>query len=110
MVVSAGADSGGSRSAAASSSTARSRRSSRHGLKAALASSATGLSSTKKIAMIGYSGGAIATEWAAELAPTYAPAVNSKLVGATMGGFLVDPAHNLHNVDRTARASNPATP
>jgi Secretory lipase len=60
------------------------------GLKAALASSATGLSSTKKIAMIGYSGGAIATEWAAELAASYAPTVNSKLVGATMGGVLVD--------------------
>src|ERR1700761_7285611 len=69
------------------------------GLKAALASSATGLSSTKKIALIGYSGGAIATEWAAELAPSYAPTVNSKLVGATMGGVLVDPAHNLHYVD-----------
>jgi hypothetical protein len=69
------------------------------GLRAALASPATGLSSTKKIAMIGYSGGAIATEWAAELAPSYAPSVNSKLVGATMGGVLVDPAHNLHYVD-----------
>ena len=68
-------------------------------LRAAIASPATGLSSTKKIAMIGYSGGAIATEWAAELAPTYAPTVNSKLVGATMGGVLVDPAHNLHYVD-----------
>jgi Secretory lipase len=68
-------------------------------LKAAIASPATGLASTKKIAMIGYSGGAIATEWAAELAPTYAPQVNSKLVGATMGGVLVDPAHNLHYVD-----------
>jgi hypothetical protein len=68
-------------------------------LRAAIASPATGLSSTKKIAMIGYSGGAIATEWAAELAPTYAPTINSKLVGATMGGVLVDPAHNLHYVD-----------
>jgi len=68
-------------------------------LKAAIASPATGLASTKKIAMIGYSGGAIATEWAAELAPTYAPTINSKLVGATMGGVLVDPAHNLHYVD-----------
>ena len=68
-------------------------------LKAAIASPATGLSATKKIAMIGYSGGAIATEWAAELAPTYAPTINSKLVGATMGGVLVDPAHNLHYVD-----------
>ncbi len=68
-------------------------------LKAAIASPATGLSQAKKIAMIGYSGGAIATEWAAELAPTYAPQINSKLVGATMGGVLVDPAHNLHYVD-----------
>jgi hypothetical protein len=68
-------------------------------LRAALASPATGLASTKKIGLIGYSGGAIATEWAAELAPTYAPTVNSKLVGAAMGGVLVDPAHNLHYVE-----------
>ena len=52
-----------------------------------------------KIGLIGYSGGAIATEWAAELAPTYAPDVNQKLVGAAIGGVLVDPAHNLHYVD-----------
>ncbi|HVX33166.1 MAG TPA: lipase family protein, partial [Solirubrobacterales bacterium] len=68
-------------------------------LRAALASPATGLSSTRKIGLIGYSGGAIATEWAAELAPTYAPDVNAKLVGAAMGGVLVDPAHNLHYVE-----------
>jgi hypothetical protein len=69
------------------------------GLRASLSSSATGLSSTKKIGLIGYSGGAIATEWAAELAPSYAPTINSKLVGAAMGGVLVDPAHNLHYVE-----------
>jgi hypothetical protein len=68
-------------------------------LRAALASPATGLAATKKIGLIGYSGGAIATEWAAELAPTYAPDVNSKLVGAALGGVLVDPAHNLHYVE-----------
>jgi hypothetical protein len=68
-------------------------------LRAALAAPATGLSSTRKIGLIGYSGGAIATEWAAELAPTYAPEVNAKLVGAAMGGVLVDPAHNLHYVE-----------
>ncbi len=68
-------------------------------LRAALAAPATGLASTKKIGLIGYSGGAIATEWAAELAPTYAPDVNAKLVGAAMGGVLVDPAHNLHYVE-----------
>ena len=69
------------------------------GLRAALASPTTGLAATQKIGLIGYSGGAIATEWAAELAPTYAPDVNAKLVGAAMGGVLVDPAHNLHYVE-----------
>jgi hypothetical protein len=68
-------------------------------LRAALAAPATGLAGAKKIGLIGYSGGAIATEWAAELAPTYAPEVNAKLVGAAMGGVLVDPAHNLHYVE-----------
>jgi hypothetical protein len=48
---------------------------------------------------MGYSGGAIATDWAAALAPGYAPDVNSKLVGFTEGGLLVDPAHNLKYVD-----------
>jgi hypothetical protein len=68
-------------------------------LRAALASPATGLGAARKIGLIGYSGGAIATEWAAELAPSYAPDVNAKLVGAAMGGVLVDPAHNLHYVE-----------
>jgi hypothetical protein len=65
-------------------------------LRAALSSPATGLGAVSKIGLIGYSGGAIATEWAAELAPTYAPDINQRLVGAAMGGVLVDPAHNLH--------------
>jgi len=67
-------------------------------LRAALRSPATGLAGSKKIALIGYSGGAIATEWAAELAPSYAPDVNRRLVGASFGGVLVEPAHNLHYV------------
>ena len=68
-------------------------------LRAALSSPATGLTGARKIGLIGYSGGAIATEWAAELAPSYAPDVNSRIVGAAMGGVLVDPVHNLHYVD-----------
>ena len=51
--------------------------------------------------MLGYSGGVIATEWAAELAPTYAPDVNARMIGAPMGGVLVDPAHNLHYIGNT---------
>ena len=69
------------------------------GLRAALASPATSLAGAQKIGLIGYSGGAIATEWAAELAPTYAPDINARLVGASFGGVLADPAHNLHYVD-----------
>ena len=54
-----------------------------------------------RVAMLGYSGGAIATEWAAELAPTYASDVNARMIGAAIGGVLVDPAHNLHYVEGT---------
>lgn len=68
-------------------------------IRAALESPATGLSGTHKIGLIGYSGGAIATEWAAQLAPSYAPELDSKIVGAAFGGTLVDPAHNLHYVE-----------
>jgi hypothetical protein len=68
-------------------------------LRASLASPATGLAGAGKIGLIGYSGGAIATEWAAELASSYAPDVNARLVGAAFGGTLVDPAHNLHYVE-----------
>jgi hypothetical protein len=64
-------------------------------LRAAIASPFTGLAGSKKVGLVGYSGGAIATEWAAELAPKYAPDVNQRLVGAAFGGTLVDPAHNL---------------
>ncbi len=65
------------------------------------ASSTVGLPNDARVAMLGYSGGAIATEWAAELAPAYAPDVNARMIGAAMGGLLVDPAHNLHYVEGT---------
>jgi hypothetical protein len=68
-------------------------------LRAALSSPATGLTAGTKIGLAGYSGGAIATEWAAQLAPTYAPEINSNIVGAAMGGVLVEPAHNLRYVE-----------
>ena len=75
-------------------------------LRAALSSSATGLSKTTKIALAGYSGGAIATEWAAQQAPTYAPEINVNLVGASFGGVLVDPAHNLKYVEGSSSWSS----
>jgi pimeloyl-ACP methyl ester carboxylesterase len=45
------------------------------------------------VGMVGYSGGSIATEWASELAPSYAARLH--LIGAASGGVPVDFAHNL---------------
>ena len=65
-------------------------------LRAVLAVPKTGVpSATAKIGLLGYSGGAIATNWAATLAPIYAPDINERLVGAAEGGVLVNPASNL---------------
>jgi hypothetical protein len=69
------------------------------GIRAALNSTATNVSSSAKVALIGYSGGAIATSWGAQEAPSYAPDVERRLVGASMGGLLVDPDHNLHYIE-----------
>jgi hypothetical protein len=69
------------------------------GLRAAAGSPATGTDASTPVGLIGYSGGAIATEWAAELAPSYAPDVDHRIVGAAMGGVLADPAHNVHYID-----------
>ncbi|MFI6472713.1 lipase family protein [Streptomyces sp. NPDC050516] len=59
----------------------------------------TGMNADTRVGLMGYSGGAIATGWAAALAPAYAPDVNKRLVGFAEGGLLVDPAHNLKYVD-----------
>jgi len=48
-----------------------------------------GLSSSTRWGLDGYSGGANATGWAAQLQPTYAPALH--LVGVAMGGTPADP-------------------
>ncbi|MEU8779290.1 lipase family protein [Streptomyces sp. NPDC048606] len=68
-------------------------------IRAATRSAQTRLHSDTAFGLIGYSGGAIATNWAAALAPGYAPDVNRRLVGYAEGGLLVDPAHNLTYVD-----------
>ena len=70
-------------------------------IRAAFNASAVETASDANVALLGYSGGAIASEWAAELAPTYAPDVNARLIGAAIGGVLVHPAHNLHYVENT---------
>ncbi len=49
------------------------------------------------VAMLGYSGGAVATEFASELAPTYAPHLD--IVGVAEGGIPVDLFHELAYID-----------
>ena len=68
-------------------------------IRAAFNSPLIGLNSDAKVVMLGYSGGAIATEWAAELAPSYAPELSQNLIGAAFGGTLVSPEHNLPYVE-----------
>lgn len=68
-------------------------------IRAATNSALTGVNAQTKFGLMGYSGGAIATNWAAALAPGYAPDVNRNLVGFAEGGLLVDPAHNLRYVN-----------
>ncbi|HEY9310721.1 lipase family protein [Williamsia sp.] len=64
-------------------------------LRAARAVPEAGIGDGAEIALMGYSGGAIATNWASILAPAYAPEINEDLVGAAQGGVLVNPANNL---------------
>ncbi|MEU8887008.1 lipase family protein [Streptomyces sp. NPDC048442] len=64
-------------------------------IRAASKAPETGLNSATRFGLAGYSGGAIATHWAAVLAPSYAPDVNKRLVGYAEGGLLVNPSHNL---------------
>lgn len=53
--------------------------------------------SSTPVGMVGYSGGSIATEFASELAPTYAPALH--VVGTAEGGIPVDFFHNLKYIN-----------
>lgn len=68
------------------------------GIRAAEKVAGTGLAgNATPVGMWGYSGGAIATGWAAELAPSYAPELNLK--GAAMGGTPADLLAVAHALD-----------
>ncbi|MEV8377771.1 lipase family protein [Kribbella sp. NPDC056861] len=58
------------------------------GIRATLASPEAGLSARTKVGIWGYSGGGLATGWAAELQASYAPELN--LVGVASGGTPAD--------------------
>lgn len=72
------------------------------GIRAALASTAfTGIDSSAKVGMWGYSGGSLASAWAAELQPAYAPELASVLVGAAIGGTVPNISNVITTVDGT---------
>ncbi|GGG02294.1 putative lipase [Rhodococcoides trifolii] len=60
------------------------------GLRGATRAPGIGLDATSPLGMTGYSGGAIASGWAVQLAPEYAPELD--IVGAAFGGTPADPA------------------
>jgi hypothetical protein len=57
------------------------------------------LGSQTRVGLSGYSGGALAADWAAELAPTYAPKLN--IVGVAAGGVPVDYWHMFDYINGT---------
>lgn len=68
------------------------------GVRAALNFAPLGLpGKATRTGLIGYSGGGLATAWAAQLAPAYAPEL--KLVGVSAGGVPVDLANVARKVD-----------
>ncbi|WP_435135909.1 lipase family protein [Actinacidiphila sp. bgisy144] len=72
------------------------------GIRAVKAFNTAGVGSANPWALDGYSGGAEATGWAAQLQPSYAPDV--KLAGAAIGGLPSDPAAVGRYIDGTAFA------
>lgn len=61
------------------------------GVRAALKSKGTtGIESSAKVVLWGYSGGSIASGWAASLQSTYAPELKQNLLGCALGGFVTN--------------------
>ncbi|MGI8331069.1 lipase family protein [Actinomadura scrupuli] len=67
------------------------------GIRAVKNFSTAGIGPSNPWALNGYSGGAQATGWGAELQPSYAPEI--KLVGTAMGGTPADPAAVARSLD-----------
>lgn len=62
-----------------------------NGIRAVLESGdVTGISKDAKVALYGYSGGSLATGWASQLQPAYAPELKQNLIGAALGGWVTN--------------------
>ncbi len=69
------------------------------GLRAALSSERLGLSPSAPIGLWGYSGGGLASAWAAEMSGSYAPELN--IVGAVLGSPVGDLGHTFRRLNGT---------
>lgn len=76
------------------------------GLRAAVGSEKLGLSATAPIGLWGYSGGGLATAWAAEMAGSYAPELN--VVGAVLGSPVADLGHAFRRLNGSFYSGLPA--
>lgn len=76
-----------------------------NGIRAALGSKdLTGIDPDARVGMYGYSGGSIASGWAAQLQPQYAPEVGKSIVGNAFGGVMSNHTQTYVDNDGTAFA------
>lgn len=76
------------------------------GIRAALSAERLGLSSSAPVALWGYSGGGLATAWAAELCADYAPELD--VVGAVLGSPVGDLGHTFRRLNGSFLSGLPA--
>jgi len=76
------------------------------GLRAALNTERLGLSPSAPIGLWGYSGGGLASAWAAEMCGAYAPELN--IVGAVLGSPVGDLGHTFRRLNGSHMAGLPA--
>jgi alpha-beta hydrolase superfamily lysophospholipase len=76
------------------------------GLRAALSSEELGLSKEAPIGLWGYSGGGLASAWAAEVSGSYAPELN--IVGAVLGSPVADLGHAFRRLNGSFYSGLPA--
>jgi alpha-beta hydrolase superfamily lysophospholipase len=76
------------------------------GVRAALSCEQLGLSPSAPIGLWGYSGGGLATAWAAEMSGSYAPELN--IVGAVLGSPVADLGHAFRRLNGSFYSGLPA--
>lgn len=76
------------------------------GIRAALSFTQLGLDDATDVGLFGYSGGGMASAWAAEMAPLYAPEL--RLVGAVLGSPVGDPGEAFIKLNGGLYAGLPA--